>query len=217
MPTVKKGFNAVPKLEEINNEVKGKSLMGKSQSLNLRLTVYASLFTALIIVGGQLSVPIPISPVPIALGDFFVMLAGLVLGTSWGLSSVGLFVFLGALGLPVFAQGKAGLAALMGPTGGYILGYLVCVFCIGLIVDKAKPSVVRDVLALIVGNISLYACGIPWLMVVTHLTWEKALAAGLTPFLIGAAIKIVAASGVAMALRSRFDQMKADSPITTGE
>lgn len=67
--------------------------MSQSQTPNLRIMVFACLFTALIMIGGYLSFPIPFSPVPIVLADFFIMLAGLLLGASWGSASVGLFLF----------------------------------------------------------------------------------------------------------------------------
>lgn len=180
--------------------------MNSNQSVNLRMTVYASLFTALVIVGGYLSFPIPLSPVPIVLSDFFVMLAGLFLGPSGGLASIGLFIFLGALGLPVFAGGQAGLAALFGPTGGFLFSFPACAFVTGLISGKGKDSLIKDLAALIAGNIVIYLLGVPWLKAVLNLTWGKALAAGLFPFIPGAVIKIIAALGIVRVLRPGFRQ-----------
>ena len=190
--------------------------MSQNQSMNLRMTVYASLFTALVIIGGYLSFPIPLSPVPIVLSDFFVLLAGLFLGASWGLASIGLFIFLGALGLPVFAGGKAGSAILFGPTGGFLFSFLACAFVIGLISGKGKPSMIKDLGALIAGNGLIYAIGVPWLKVVLNLTWGKALAAGLFPFIPGAIIKIIVALGLAQVLRPKFKQT-ISPPLTNGE
>jgi len=176
--------------------------MSDSTSLNLRLTVYAALFTALIIIGGYLS--IPLGAVPIVLADFFVMLAGLFLGKKWGFASAVLYVFLGALGLPVYAGGKAGLAVLFGPTGGFLFGYIALAFMVGLLASQKRPSVLRNLTALITGNIFLYAFGIPWLKTVLNLSWEAALAAGLTPFIPGAVIKIIVAAAIAQAFLPRF-------------
>jgi biotin transport system substrate-specific component len=183
--------------------------MGESTALNLRLTVFAALFTALIIIGGYLS--IPLGAVPIALADFFVMLAGLFLGKKWGLAGAALYVFLGALGLPVYAGGKAGLAVLFGPTGGFLFGYMALAFVVGLIASQKKPSVLRNLTALIAGNILLYAFGIPWLKTVLNLSWEAALTAGLTPFIPGALIKIIVAAAIAQALLPRFNKSIADN------
>lgn len=176
------------------------------QPVSLRMTVLASLFTALVIVGGYLSFPLPFSPVPIVLSDFFVMLAGLLLGPSWGLASIALFIFLGALGLPVFAGGQAGLAVLFGPTGGFLFGFPVCAAVVGWISGKGKSSPGKDLAALLAGNLVLYLFGVPWLKAVLNLTWETALTAGLLPFLPGAAIKITAAVVITRVLRPWFRQ-----------
>lgn len=190
--------------------------MGENQSLNLRMTVYASLFTALIIIGGYISIPIPLSPVPIVLSDFFVMLTGLFLGARWGITSVGLYIFLGALGLPVFSGGKTGLAHLFGPTGGYLFGFLIAVYVIGYISHKGKASVYKDLAALLAGNLIIYAIGVPWLKEALNLTWDKAFAFGLIPFIPGTIIKIVAAIGLIKALRPSFNQSIAN-PTEHGE
>ena len=177
-----------------------------ASNLNLRLTVYCSLFTAFIIIGAYISIPIPIGPVPIVPTDFFVMLAGLFLGWKHGLVSVALYLFLGALGMPVFAGGRAGLAVFFGPTGGFLFGYLMVVASIGFITSKLKPSMSTYLLALLVGNILLYLIGVPWLKVVANLSWRAAYGAGLAPFIVGIVIKIVAAAALAQALLPQFRQ-----------
>lgn len=178
--------------------------MRKNKPLDLRSIVYIALFTTLIIIGGYICIPIPFSPVPIALGDFFVLLAGFFLGASGGLSSVALFIFLGILGLPVFAGGKSGLAVLVGPTSGFIYGYLACAFIVGLISTKGKPSIIRDLLALLSGFILLFAFGVIGIKLVLALSWPKALAAGLIPFIPGNIIKAIAALIIVKAFRSKF-------------
>ena len=175
--------------------------MSQNSTLNLRKTVYTSLFTALIIIGGYLSFPIPFSPVPVVLSDFFVMLAGLFLGATGGCASVALFVFLGILGLPVFAGGKAGLAVLMGPTGGFLIGFLIASFVIGFIAGKGKSSLLRDSIALLTGNVIIYGIGISGLKLVLKATWAKAAALAFFPFIAGAVVKIIAAVILARVLR----------------
>src|SRR5690554_1565198 len=174
--------------------------------MNLRMTVHVALFTALIIIGGYISLPLPVGPVPIVLADFFVMVTGLFLGFKWGLTSVALYLSLGALGLPVFAGGRSGLAILFGPTGGYLFGYLLLVASVGLLASKGKPSVARDLMALVTGNLFLYGAGVPWLKAVLSLGWTGALAAGLVPFIPGIIIKIAVACGLARALLPRFKE-----------
>ena len=168
-------------------------------SNQLRTMVYASLFSALTAVGAF--VAIPIGPVPIVLQNMFVFLAGLLLGGRWGIASVGVYLLAGACGLPVFAGGLGGIGRIVGPTGGYLIGYLPAVFLIGKIANRTHPRVLFDVLAMICGSVVLYACGIAWLKVLTGMTVAKALAVGMVPFLIGDALKIAAAAAIAKALR----------------
>lgn len=181
--------------------------------LNIRMTVYVALFTALIIVGGYISVPIPIGPVPISLASGFVMIAGLFLGFKWGLASVALYLSLGLLGLPVFANGTAGLAVLFGPTGGFLCGYLLLAAAVGFISDRGKHATIANLIGLVTGKILLYAVGVLWLKAVLHLGWPGAVAAGLTPFIPGAVIKIIVVSALARALLPRFRQTLACADV----
>jgi biotin transport system substrate-specific component len=173
--------------------------MNMDSSSQLRMMVYASLFSALTAVGAFLA--IPIGPVPIVLQNMFVYLAGLLMGSRWGLASVGVYLLAGACGLPVFAGGLGGIGRIVGPTGGYLIGYLPTVYIIGKISARTHQRAGTDVLAMICGTIVLYACGVTWLKIVTGMAPAKALAAGMFPFLIGDALKIVAATAIARALR----------------
>jgi biotin transport system substrate-specific component len=168
-------------------------------STQLRMTVYASLLAALTAVGAYLY--IPIGPVPIVLQNMFVLLSGLLLGSRWGLASVGVYILAGACGLPVFAGGLGGISRIAGPTGGYLLGYLPAVYVIGFITEKIKQNMVLDVIAMICGCIIIYACGVTWLKVLTGMTLAKTFAVGMYPFLIGDALKIAAAAAIAKSLR----------------
>ena len=165
----------------------------------LHMTVCAALFAALTAVGAYLA--IPIGPVPIVLQNLFVLLTGLLLGSRWGLAAIGIYLLAGACGLPVFAGGMGGIGRLIGPTGGYLLGYLPAVYLIGRISEKTDQRAVYDVLAMICGSIIVYACGVTWLKVVSGMSWSKTLALGMYPFLIGDALKIAVAVPIAKALR----------------
>ena len=179
-------------------------------ALNLRMTVYCAVFTAFIIVGGFISIPIPAGPVPLVLTDFFVMIAGLFLGFKYGLISVTLYLALGVIGLPVFAGGTSGLAVLFGPRGGFLFGFLLLVSCIGFITAKLKPSIITHLIALIAGNILLYLIGVPWLKVVMNFSWTAALMAGFVPFIAGIVIKIAVAVALGRVLLPRFRQTMRD-------
>jgi len=172
--------------------------MNTDHSLFLRKTSYCALFAALIAAGAYLS--IPVGPVPIVLQNLFVFLAGVLLGRKMGLASVGAYILVGALGFPVFAGGTGGIGRLLGPTGGYLFGYLPCVYIIGLITEK-RQNKVYDVIAMCCGAIIVYVCGVAWLKLLTNMTLSKTLIVGMYPFIPGDVLKIAAAVHVAKALR----------------
>ncbi len=163
------------------------------------MTVYASLLAALTAVGAYIA--IPIGPVPIVLQNLFILLAGLLLGPKWGSASVAVYLLAGILGLPVFAGGTGGIGRIVGPTGGYLLGFLPAVYLIGLISKKEGQNAIMDVVAMIAGTIVIYVCGVVWLKTLTGMTLAKTLAVGMYPFLIGDAIKIAAALPIVRGLR----------------
>jgi biotin transport system substrate-specific component len=170
-----------------------------SASKHLRMTVYASLMASLTAAGAYLA--IPIGPVPIVLQNLFVFLSGLLLGPTWGAASVGVYLLAGAMGLPVFAGGVGGIGRLVGPTGGYLLGFLPAVYVTGLVSEKAGRKAIFDVIAMVCGGIIVYACGVAWLKTLTNMTLAKTLAVGMYPFIPGDALKIAAAVPIAKALR----------------
>jgi len=156
--------------------------------------VLACLFAALISVGAYIALPLPGTPVPIVLQNLFIMLAGLLLGPGWGLAATLVYLALGALGLPVFSGGTGGFARFLGPTGGYLLGYIPAVLAMGLVSRTGgKRRWWRDLLALVLGCAIVYAVGVPWLKATIKGSWQKALVGGLFPFLPGDAIKIALA------------------------
>jgi biotin transport system substrate-specific component len=164
----------------------------------IRMTVFAALFAALTAVGAYLA--LPIGPVPIVLQNLFIFLAGLMLGSRWGMASVGVYLLAGTCGLPVFAGGMGGIGRLIGPTGGYLIGFIPAVYLIGLISGKQKRPA-YDVLAMICGTMVIYICGVSWLKVVTGMTWAKTMGVGMLPFLPGDALKIAVAIPIVRALR----------------
>lgn len=168
-------------------------------SKQLRMTVYASLMAAMIAAGAYLA--IPIGPVPIVLQNLFVFLSGLLLGSRWGFACVAVYILVGACGLPIFSIGRGGIGHILGPTGGYLMGFLPAVYVIGLITEKTKHHVIIDVIAMVCGGIIIYACGVTWLKVITGMTLTKTLAVGMYPFILGDALKIAAAVPIAKALR----------------
>jgi len=170
-----------------------------TSSDSLRMMVFAALMAALIAIGAFVAVPI--GPVPIVLQNFFVLLAGMLLGSRWGFISVAVYLLAGACGLPVFAGGSGGLGHLIGPRGGYLFGYLPAVLVVGWVAERARGKTAWEIAAMVIGSLFVYAAGVSWLNWILHLGWLKALAVGMYPFLIGDALKIGAAIAVARSLR----------------
>lgn len=169
------------------------------------MMIFAALFTALMVVGAQIKVPI--GPVPIVLSNMFVLLAGLVLGFRWGLASVGLYLLLGFIGLPIFASG-GGPSYFAGPTGGYLVGFVPAVAIVGGLPRIGRPHPIKDILALVLASLVLYAIGVPWLRsAIEGMTWKAAFANGMTPFLLGDALKAAAAFAIVTALRQGTEDL----------
>jgi biotin transport system substrate-specific component len=165
----------------------------------LRGAVLASLMAALTAVGAYLHVPV--GPVPIVLATLFVLLAGLLLGSRWGLVSMGVYLLVGAIGMPVFSGGRGGLAQLFGPTGGYLFGYALSAWVTGFISERGRGLLVWEILAVLAGTLTIYGLGVPWLKVIAQLSWPKAFAWGILPFIPGDVIKASAALVLAHAVR----------------
>ncbi|MHC1746635.1 MAG: biotin transporter BioY [Negativicutes bacterium] len=135
----------------------------------LRNMILASLFAALITISSQIAFPLPFSPVPHTLQVLFVMLSGILLGARWGAISVGLWILLGVFGLPVFAQGKAGLTVLVGPTGGFIAGFACCAALVGWITARCSLTYLRVFISMLIGLTALYTFGMLGFM--ASFTW----------------------------------------------
>ena len=170
-----------------------------NQADQLKKTVYAALFAALIAAGAFIA--IPIGPVPIVLQNLFVLLAGLILGPRFGLYSVSLYLLMGGLGFPIFAGGTGGIGRLFGPTGGYLFGFLPAVFTTALISEQLSKTRSGDGVALVFGTAIVYGVGVPWLKLATGMAWDNALIVGVYPFIPGDLVKIAVAVFAAQLIR----------------
>jgi biotin transport system substrate-specific component len=149
------------------------------------LVVGASLATAL---AARIAVPLPWSPVPITGQTFAVLLSGAVLGARRGFAAQLLYLAQGALGLPVFAGGGAGLASLVGPSGGYLLAFPLAAAVTGLLAERGwDRRFATTFLALLAGSAVVFALGLAWLA--RFVPAQHLLATGLWPFVPGDLIK----------------------------
>lgn len=176
--------------------------------LTVRGVAFSALFAALLVVLSFYRISLGFSPVPITLQTLVVMLAGGLLGARYGLLSMLLVVVLTAVGFPLL-NGKGGIPYLQGATGGYIVIWPVCAFLIGWFVQRVKRSDTVGFAAIVAimavfGSLLVYATGVPWLAHVAKYSFAKAMTEGCYPFLIGDALKVVAASLITIAVRQVF-------------
>lgn len=172
--------------------------MQKSKTLKM---ILCALFAALTAVLSQIA--IPIGPVPINLATFAVFCAGALLGSKLGALSLTIWAALGAVGVPVFSMFRGGLSALVGPTGGYIIGYIPAAFLTGLIVEKINKNnkIYLYPVAMLAGFLTYFTMGSIWFMFLTGTELIEALMMCVVPFIPGDLIKIAVATVLAKRLR----------------
>ena len=159
-----------------------------SKSLNAAIgVIFFVLATAL---GAYIRVPVPGTPVPMTLQTFFVVLSGAVLGRRLGALSQASYIMLGAAGLPVFQASGFGLAHMLGPTGGYLIGFVAASFLVGRILNNGNSNIYRIIASFAAGNALLYGFGIIWLMFGYRMSIANAVIIGVTPFIAAEAVKI---------------------------
>lgn len=172
-----------------------------SHTNELRKMVFASLFAALTAVGAYIQIPVPVSPVPVTLQVFFVLLAGSMLKSKWGSLSMIVYTLLGVAGLPVFSGGSSGLGVLLGPTGGYIFGFIIAAFLIGKFAEKAesaeKSGLAVNILNMSIGILVIYSLGVFQLMMVAEMGLRTAITFGALPFIPGEIVKTAIAAYIA--------------------
>ncbi len=143
-----------------------------------------------ICLSGKIAIPLWFTPVPIATQNSVILILAALLGARRAFAATLLFLAQGALlGLPVFSNGGAGLHVLIGPTGGYLTGYLIASYVVGYIAERNR-SLLNGLLAMSVGNLIIYFCGVSYLT--TFLGLSKALMLGVVPFILGDVLKIAA-------------------------
>ncbi len=151
------------------------------------LVVGSSLLIALF---AHVSIPLPFTPVPLATQGGLILLLSVLLGSRRAAAAVVLFLAQGASGLPVFANGAAGFGLLIGPRGGYLVGYLVAAYAVGKIVELfGKRTLVKAFIAMLAGNALLFLFGTAWLSGFVGGV-ERALLLGVVPFILGDLFKI---------------------------
>lgn len=163
-------------------------------------------FVIMTCLGAYVRIPLPFTPVPITLQTFFVILSGALLGRKLGTLSQASYLALGVLGMPVFQGYGAGLLHIAGPTGGYLLGFIVSAFLVGMLIEKSSRFF-YTMLIMALGVASIYLWGILWLMVGYKFSLFKAISLGVIPFIPGAIIKLSLASFIYSKIKPRVDSL----------
>ena len=194
---------AIPRLDRSTAEERGLTIADFLVPIRLGERVNARVRDVALVVAGALLIyltarvviPVPGSPVPITGQTFGVLLVGGALGFRRGLVAVALYVLLGVVGLPFFAEGKGGVSVIWGATGGYLIGFVVAGALVGRLAELGWDRKIGGALgAMLLGSAVIYAIGLPWLGVVTSSSPARTIELGLTPFLLGDILKLILAA-----------------------
>ncbi len=194
---------AIPRLDRSSAEERGITLadflvpirVGERTPTWVRHVALVAAGAAFVALCAQ--VYIPTLPVPFTGQTFGVLLVGGALGFRRGLLALLLYVLIGSIGLPVFAQGKAGLAIVQGVTGGYLIGFVVAAALVGRLAELGwDRKIGGSLVAMALGTAVIYAIGVPWLKATAGIPWESAITEGMTKFLIWDLAKLAVAAGI---------------------
>jgi len=194
---------AIPRLDRSTVEERGLTIadflvpirLGERVNARVRDISLVIAGALLIYLSARISIPVPGSPVPVTGQTFGVLLVGGALGFRRGLIGVGLYVLLGVVGLPFFAEGKGGISVIWGATGGYLIGFVVAGALVGRLAELGWDRKIGGALgAMLLGNVMVYLIALPWLGVVTSATPSETIDQGLAPFVVGDALKLVLAA-----------------------
>lgn len=174
-----------------------------SKTFSVQKMAIIALMTAVLCILAPISIPVFISPVPISLGVLAIYLTAYVLSPLDATISVIIFILLGTFGLPVFSGYSGGLSKLVGPTGGYIIGFLFTVYISSLFIHM-KKGIIFDVIGMITGLALCYILGTIWFSYQQGKGFIASLLLCVVPFLIGDAIKIIVAVILGIQINKRL-------------
>jgi biotin transport system substrate-specific component len=175
--------------------------MKNTKTANLTMI---GLMTAVLCIMGPLSLVIPISPVPISLTNLAIYIAVILLGMRRGTLVTLVYLFIGFVGVPVFSAFTGGPGKLIGPTGGYLIGFVFLALVAGYFIDKFPGKVIWAVIGMGLGTVILYGLGTAWLAYAAGMTFSQGLLAGVVPFIPGDIIKMILAIIVGFPTKKRL-------------
>jgi biotin transport system substrate-specific component len=196
---------AIPSLTRVPATEKGLTIgdflvpirVGERTSPRLRNAVLVLLGAVTIFLTAKVSIAIPGNPIPYTLQNFGVLVVGGALGLRRGGAAVLLYVLLGLVGLPFFAEGKGGIAVILGARGGYLVGFVLAGAAVGRLAELGWDRRIGGAIgATSIGTAIIYAVGVPWLAVTTGMSLVQAIETGFLPFIGVDIVKLLAAAAV---------------------
>lgn len=178
--------------------------METTKKMSISTYVTIALMAAIICVLSPFSIPLP-SLVPISLATLALYFTAYVLGCVKGTISCLIYLLLGLIGIPVFSGFSSGPAKILGPTGGYLLGYIFVSLICGFVVERFENRIAQ-IIGFVIATAVLYAFGTAWFVFQQKTTWSAAIASCVLPFLFGDAIKIIIACIAGPEIRKRLEQ-----------
>lgn len=175
-----------------------------STTSKIKYMTLTGLMSAIICIMAPFSIILPISPVPISLGTLAIYFVIIVLGRKQGFLSILLYILLGLVGLPVFTGFTGGIGKLLGPTGGYIIGYLFMALVCGFFTDKWHGRFFPNFVGMLFGTAVCYGFGTLWLAYQSNLSISAAFTAAVLPFLPADLCKVLIAWFVGCKVRKHL-------------
>jgi|SRR5690625_3534643 len=172
----------------------------------LQMMIVTALFTAIIGVLAQITIPLPF--VPITGQTLAIGLAATILGSRYGTLSSVLYLIIGAIGIPVFAQMTSGFGVIFGPTGGFLVGFIPTTYFIGLYLEKTRFTIGHAFIANVIGMFITLTFGTTWLKIIANLSWTQAFIGGFAPFIVVGLIKAFLAGWIGILVRNRLQSAK---------
>ncbi|MCL1830190.1 MAG: biotin transporter BioY [Oscillospiraceae bacterium] len=160
-----------------------------------------AVMTSVISVSAMIALPLPFTPVPLSLANLTIMLSGVLCGVIDGTLAVIMYILLGMVGLPIFAGFNSGIGVILGPTGGYIMGYPILAFLVGYlsrVFSRRLKRFTAHLISMAIGLIVLYLFGCSWYILTTGVSVTAAISVTIIPFLPGDLLKAVTASTLAL-------------------
>lgn len=184
-----------------------KNLMNKEEGKSKAKTttlVLIGLMAAITCIMGPFSIPLPFNLVPISLTNLVIYFTMYILGMKKGTISYCIYLLIGLVGLPVFSAFTGGAGKLLGPTGGYLIGFIFLALISGFFIDKWGNNMWLCMTGMVLGTIVCYIFGTIWLAYQAHMNFEAALWAGVIPFIPGDVIKMIMAMLLGPQIRNRL-------------